>query len=319
MTPLVATFDGVISTSSARRRRPRQLPRHRRRPRPGDRLVRDLHPRQQRHPGHRRRQGHRGLRLPARHRGRDARLAGQLVAWRGDSGNAESTGPHLHFELRKGSGWSGVVYNAFPSLRAATHLAVPGPSGPTPTRAWSATPAAPTTCTTAAPSARSARPPSSPTRSPRRRLSWSPTRSSRSTARSPDCPCGRGRSSATPATPGASPARAATSPPRCPGSPWSPSVPASCRPCRVLEAPALPSEGMLVRWQSLLHVVGQDGRLRVTNRFVLASWGLPPRRRPTGRPLRWRRGRRTAGASTRCPTAERPADSGAHADRTGPR
>ncbi len=29
-------------------------------------------------------------------------LAGQLVAWRGDSGNAESTGPHLHFEVLVG-------------------------------------------------------------------------------------------------------------------------------------------------------------------------------------------------------------------------
>jgi hypothetical protein len=59
-------------------------------------------------------------------------LAGQLVGWRGDSGDAESTGPHLHFELRKGSGWGGVVYNAFPSLQAARHIAVPSPSGPHP-------------------------------------------------------------------------------------------------------------------------------------------------------------------------------------------
>jgi hypothetical protein len=59
-------------------------------------------------------------------------LAGQLVAWRGDSGDAEGTGPHLHFELRKGNGWSGVVYNAFPSLKAARHIAAPSPSGPHP-------------------------------------------------------------------------------------------------------------------------------------------------------------------------------------------
>jgi hypothetical protein len=59
-------------------------------------------------------------------------LAGQLVAWRGDSGDAETTGPHLHFELRKGDGWSGVVYNAFPSLQAARHIAAPSPSGPHP-------------------------------------------------------------------------------------------------------------------------------------------------------------------------------------------
>jgi murein DD-endopeptidase MepM/ murein hydrolase activator NlpD len=59
-------------------------------------------------------------------------LAGQLIAWRGDSGDAESTGPHLHFELRKGYGWSGVAYNAFPSLQAARHIAAPTPSGPHP-------------------------------------------------------------------------------------------------------------------------------------------------------------------------------------------
>jgi len=59
-------------------------------------------------------------------------LAGQLVAWRGDSGDAESTGPHVHFELRRGTGWSGIVYNAFPSLQAARHIAAPSPSGPHP-------------------------------------------------------------------------------------------------------------------------------------------------------------------------------------------
>jgi hypothetical protein len=59
-------------------------------------------------------------------------LAGQLIAWRGDSGDAETTAPHLHFELRKGSGWAGVVYNAFPSLQAARHIAAPSPSGPHP-------------------------------------------------------------------------------------------------------------------------------------------------------------------------------------------
>lgn len=59
-------------------------------------------------------------------------MAGQLVGWRGDSGDAESTGAHLHFELRKGSGWSGIVYNAYPSLVAARRIAVPVPSGPHP-------------------------------------------------------------------------------------------------------------------------------------------------------------------------------------------
>ncbi|MCU1692285.1 MAG: N-acetylmuramoyl-L-alanine amidase [Frankiales bacterium] len=59
-------------------------------------------------------------------------LAGQLVGWRGDSGNAEGTGPHLHFELRHGGGWRGVVRNAYPSLQAARHLAAPAASGPHP-------------------------------------------------------------------------------------------------------------------------------------------------------------------------------------------
>jgi hypothetical protein len=59
-------------------------------------------------------------------------VAGQLVGWLGDSGNAESTGAHLHYELRKGSGWSGVVHNAYPSLVKARRLTVPLPSGPHP-------------------------------------------------------------------------------------------------------------------------------------------------------------------------------------------
>ena len=59
-------------------------------------------------------------------------VAGQLVGWRGDSGNAESTGPHLHVELRRGSGWRGTVHNAYPSLLAARRLAAPLPSGPHP-------------------------------------------------------------------------------------------------------------------------------------------------------------------------------------------
>jgi hypothetical protein len=68
-------------------------------------------------------------------------LAGQLVAWRGDSGDAESTGAHLHFELRKGSGWGGIVYNAYPSLGAAMRLAAPRPSGPHPDGTLMSTPA----------------------------------------------------------------------------------------------------------------------------------------------------------------------------------
>lgn len=51
----------------------------------------------------------------------DRVVAGQLLAWVGDSGNAESTAPHCHFEL---SGPEGV-FNAAPSLRAAQKLETP--------------------------------------------------------------------------------------------------------------------------------------------------------------------------------------------------
>jgi hypothetical protein len=57
-------------------------------------------------------------------------IQGQLLGWVGDSGNAESTGPHLHFELRKGDPWTGVVHNAYWSLNAAPRLTAPGVSGP---------------------------------------------------------------------------------------------------------------------------------------------------------------------------------------------
>jgi peptidoglycan hydrolase-like protein with peptidoglycan-binding domain len=43
-------------------------------------------------------------------------VAGQHIAWVGDSGNAESTPPHLHYELRDPSG---IVVNAYSSLVAA--------------------------------------------------------------------------------------------------------------------------------------------------------------------------------------------------------
>ena len=57
-------------------------------------------------------------------------FGGEMLGWVGDSGNAEGTGPHLHFELRKGDPWSGTVYNAFASLNAARRLAKPTTSGP---------------------------------------------------------------------------------------------------------------------------------------------------------------------------------------------
>ena len=48
--------------------------------------------------------------------------AGQLVGFFGDSGNAEDTPPHLHFELRDPSGRPA---NAFLSLQAASRFARP--------------------------------------------------------------------------------------------------------------------------------------------------------------------------------------------------
>jgi len=44
--------------------------------------------------------------------------AGQLIGWVGDSGNAESTAPHLHFEIRIGEGWNAVAIDAYPHLVA---------------------------------------------------------------------------------------------------------------------------------------------------------------------------------------------------------
>lgn len=57
-------------------------------------------------------------------------VAGQLVCWNGDSGNAESTGPHIHFEL-----WyepRRVVVNAYKSLKAARRLSHPRYPDPAP-------------------------------------------------------------------------------------------------------------------------------------------------------------------------------------------
>jgi len=50
-------------------------------------------------------------------------VAGQLIGWVGDSGNAENTAPHLHFELRDPSG---KATNPYLDLRAATVLTEAG-------------------------------------------------------------------------------------------------------------------------------------------------------------------------------------------------
>jgi hypothetical protein len=48
--------------------------------------------------------------------------AGQLIGFVGDSGNAEGTAPHLHFEIRKPDG---TVINPYKSLQAATRISNP--------------------------------------------------------------------------------------------------------------------------------------------------------------------------------------------------
>lgn len=55
---------------------------------------------------------------------------GQLVAYMGDSGNAEATAPHLHFEIRQPAApgaYTGTAINAYPSLKAAEQ-GTPAPS-----------------------------------------------------------------------------------------------------------------------------------------------------------------------------------------------
>lgn len=49
----------------------------------------------------------------------DRVAAGQLIGWVGDSGNAEHTAPHIHFELHKPNG---TKVNPYHSLVAATQL-----------------------------------------------------------------------------------------------------------------------------------------------------------------------------------------------------
>ena len=49
--------------------------------------------------------------------------AGQLIGWNGDSGNAENTGPHLHWEVH----FNGTVVNPTPHADAALRISAPIP------------------------------------------------------------------------------------------------------------------------------------------------------------------------------------------------
>lgn len=50
-------------------------------------------------------------------------VAGQFLAYMGDSGDAENTGPHLHFEMREPAStvWAAPAVDPYNSLQAATH------------------------------------------------------------------------------------------------------------------------------------------------------------------------------------------------------
>ncbi len=53
-------------------------------------------------------------------------VKGQLVGYMGDSGNAEGTGPHLHFEIR----YQGTAFSPYQSLQNATKITTPVTSYP---------------------------------------------------------------------------------------------------------------------------------------------------------------------------------------------
>lgn len=55
---------------------------------------------------------------------------GQLIGWVGNSGNAETTPPHIHFEIWNQA--TGAVYNAAPSLKSAQKLPYPTVFAPAP-------------------------------------------------------------------------------------------------------------------------------------------------------------------------------------------
>ena len=72
--------------------------------------------------GHRRRQEPDRVGLRPRHQQGSRVYRGQFIAYLGDSGNAESAGPHCHFEIRKPTAdgvWHSQAINPKYSLQAA--------------------------------------------------------------------------------------------------------------------------------------------------------------------------------------------------------
>lgn len=117
MRPLVATFDGVVRFNTSRAGHNTITLR-------GDQgwtavymHVNNDHPGTDDGKG-----GARNAFAPGLRSG-DRVVRGQLVGYCGDSGNAEGTGPHCHFELRDDIG--GGVLNATPSLSAASLITEP--------------------------------------------------------------------------------------------------------------------------------------------------------------------------------------------------
>ena len=68
--------------------------------------------------------------FPADLQSGDRVRAGQVIAYCGDSGNAENTGPHLHLELHDGEG--GGILDPYFSLMAAQRLPLPRYTNPDP-------------------------------------------------------------------------------------------------------------------------------------------------------------------------------------------
>ncbi len=201
-------------------------------------------------------------------------MAGQLIAWRGDSGNAESTGAHIHFELRKGSGWGGVVYNAYPSLVAARRLAAPLPSGPHPDGSLLRSPTGVLFVTAGAfkrvvtPSVLAANGLSAAnavnaTAAESLLYKTGPPLGVRDGAlvRDPSGAVWRvlGRTRYA-VTPGA-------------GQRVVPVATADVAGLTVLDAPATPTSGMLVRTEGKIYAVDAFGVLHQVNSYVMASWG----------------------------------------------